>query len=162
LFSNSFSQQAQKRNLKANPYGEDWEPEPGSLGAPQPLLRASRNVRVDGLEVVPRIIEELKGKALGMIKTIQDAKKLAAELSADLSDPSVPRAIKVAVKTEDPLEAKTRTIRVETTAVQWPPVPTNMQAEMLKAAGAMKAMSQETEVQAVMRKAAENLPKIKT
>jgi hypothetical protein len=120
--------------------GDNWEAKPSSLGTPQCLLRASRNVRVDGLEVIPEIIRALKARAESRIATIRKAKKLAADLSGDLAAPLAPR-----------------TIQVETTAAQWPPVPTDVQVAMRKASDAMSAT---TDVQAAMRKASALISKL--
>jgi hypothetical protein len=49
-------------------------------GDPTPLLRASRDVRIEGLGMVPYIVAQLKGEAEAKIRIIQEAKKLAAGL----------------------------------------------------------------------------------
>jgi hypothetical protein len=96
--------------VKSEEGWEIWEAKPGSLGTPQSLLRASRNVRVDGLEVIPQIIRALKTRAESKIATIRKAKKLAADLSADLSVPPASRAITVAQPPvlSDDIQAKKR------------------------------------------------------
>ena len=47
----------------------------------KPLLKASRNVRIEGLRDAPRLIDQLKWEAKQRISAIQDAKKLISELS---------------------------------------------------------------------------------
>jgi hypothetical protein len=45
-----------------------------------PLLRASRDQRIEGLRLVPRIVAELKSQAETRIRIMREAKSLAAEL----------------------------------------------------------------------------------
>jgi hypothetical protein len=45
-----------------------------------PLLSASRDLRIEGLKLIPEIVEELKEEAEDRIRIMQEAKKLAAEL----------------------------------------------------------------------------------
>jgi hypothetical protein len=45
-----------------------------------PLLSASRDLRIEGLKLIPEIVEELKEEAEERIRIMQEAKKLAAEL----------------------------------------------------------------------------------
>lgn len=68
--------------IKKSDFGyEEWEAKPGSAGEAQPLIRASRNVRIDGLQVVSQIISALKAAALGKVDAIRNAKKIAADLA---------------------------------------------------------------------------------
>lgn len=50
---------------------------------PYSLLQASRDLRIEGLSRVPALLNQMKGEALDKIRVMQDAKKLAAELSKD-------------------------------------------------------------------------------
>jgi hypothetical protein len=69
--------------LKTDDFGiEDWEAEPGSSGQAESLLRASRNIRVDGLSLLPQILSDLERAAKNKIDTIRNAKKIAADLAA--------------------------------------------------------------------------------
>jgi hypothetical protein len=130
---------------------DNWEAKSGSLGTPQCLLRASRNVRVDGLEVIPEIIRALKARAESKIATIRKAKQLAADLAPDLPAPLAPRTIKVQTEQQEP---KTRTIKVETRTAHWPPEPTDAMRK------ASEALSMTTDVQDKMRKASELISKL--
>ena len=46
----------------------------------QPLLNASRDLRVEGLELVPEIVNELQDEAEQRINIMREAKKLASEM----------------------------------------------------------------------------------
>jgi hypothetical protein len=50
----------------------------GGLGSP--LLTASRDIRIEGLEQVPAIVRKLKTEAEARIRVMQEAKQLAADL----------------------------------------------------------------------------------
>ena len=69
--------------LKDDNPDDDFDEEDETLyrfGAANPLLRATRNQRIDGLEVVPRILDEMHKKAEKNIETIRRAKKMVADL----------------------------------------------------------------------------------
>jgi hypothetical protein len=57
---------------------KDWKAKPWSMGSADSLLRAPRNVRIEGLTVVSQIISSLKASAQDKINAIRDAKKIAA------------------------------------------------------------------------------------
>jgi hypothetical protein len=150
--------------LVKNESGRDnWEAKPGSLGTPQCLLRASRNVRVDGLEVIPEIIRALKARAESKIATIRRAKQLAADLSSDLPAPLAPRTTKVDTEQQPPKtrprmlsEAEVQVVRKSAEGIAKQSQSPGL--EMMRMAA--QAVSATTEVQDRMRKASELISKL--
>jgi len=76
-------QSPRKWQLAVRSYVDD-DPDPdGPQFVERPLLKASRNLRVEGLREVPTILRMLKEEAESRISAIRHAKQLVAELSAD-------------------------------------------------------------------------------
>jgi hypothetical protein len=57
-----------------------WEPVPGTAADPEPLLSASRKVRIEALSLMSEIVTELKREAQCSLETIRAAKEMAANL----------------------------------------------------------------------------------
>jgi hypothetical protein len=62
--------------------GESWQLayRPYDTADLEPLLRASRDVRIEGLRLVPQIVTGLKSAAEDRIRVMQEAKQFATEL----------------------------------------------------------------------------------
>jgi hypothetical protein len=59
---------------------ESWVAVPERLGIDQPLLQASRIIRIEALRLLPEIIDDLKVKAERSLETIRAAKRITEEL----------------------------------------------------------------------------------
>jgi hypothetical protein len=59
---------------------EEWIAVPGTCGFAKPILQASRDVRIDTLSVLPRLLAEIKAEISATLQTIEAGKKIAAEL----------------------------------------------------------------------------------
>jgi len=63
---------------------DEWSVEVDEHGrmaaSPTPLLKGSRDIRIEGLGLVPKIVARLKAEAEHRIRIMRDAKTLAAEL----------------------------------------------------------------------------------
>jgi hypothetical protein len=61
---------------------EEWNAEPGSLGSPESLLKASRNIRVDGLQLIEAIFDRIAKRAQEKIDVVSKAKQFAKQIDA--------------------------------------------------------------------------------
>jgi hypothetical protein len=67
-------------DLRFDDNNGDWESVPGTAYEVTPLLQASRELRIRGLDCMPAIIRVLKSHAEDSLKTIRAAKEMVSTL----------------------------------------------------------------------------------